>query len=108
MSYRYVELSGSRIAYRVHGSGPAIVLMKNNRRPLDYPIVEQLSQQFRVLQLHPIGFGASDRPDDFDFGRRPGDPATAAHQAGGRGDRLHLLGVRRTGPQRVWVGRRVG
>ncbi|TCC41363.1 alpha/beta fold hydrolase [Kribbella speibonae] len=68
MTYRYAELSASRIAYRVHGSGPAIVLMKNNRRPPDYPIVEQLSEHFRVLQIHPIGFGASDRPEDFDFG----------------------------------------
>jgi len=43
--------------------------MKNNRRPLDYPVAELLSQQVRVLQIHPVGFGASDRPDDYDFGR---------------------------------------
>ena len=68
MDHQYVELAGARIAYRASGSGPALVLMKNNRRPLDYPVAELLSQRFRVLQVHPVGFGASDRPDDYDFG----------------------------------------
>ncbi|HZX07976.1 alpha/beta fold hydrolase, partial [Kribbella sp.] len=27
-----------------------------------------LAERFRVFQLHPIGFGASDRPDVYDFG----------------------------------------
>jgi pimeloyl-ACP methyl ester carboxylesterase len=68
MTYQYAELAGARIAYRASGSGPALVLMKNNRRPPDYPIAGELSQQFRVLQIHPVGFGASDRPDEYDFG----------------------------------------
>lgn len=68
MDYQYVELDGARIAYRASGSGPALVLMKNNRRPPDYPVAELLSQRFRVLQIHPVGFGASDRPDAYDFG----------------------------------------
>ncbi|MEV0795146.1 alpha/beta hydrolase [Kribbella sp. NPDC050459] len=68
MTYRYVERSGARIAYRVSGAGPALVLMKNNRRPLDYPVVTPLAQRFRVLQIHPVGFGAGDRPDDYGFG----------------------------------------
>jgi pimeloyl-ACP methyl ester carboxylesterase len=61
-------VAGARIAYRASGSGPALVLMKNNRRPLEYPVADLLSQRFRVLQIHPAGFGASDRPDDYDFG----------------------------------------
>lgn len=68
MSYRYVAVDGARIAYRVSGSGPALVLMKNNRRPLDYPVADALSQRFRVLQIHPVGFGASERPAEYDFG----------------------------------------
>jgi pimeloyl-ACP methyl ester carboxylesterase len=68
MTYQYAELAGARIAYRASGSGPAVVLMKNNRRPPDYPIADALAQQFRGLQIHPVGFGASDRPDEFDFG----------------------------------------
>jgi pimeloyl-ACP methyl ester carboxylesterase len=68
MTYQYAELAGARIAYRASGSGPALVLMKNNRRPPDHPIAELLSQRFRVLQIHPVGFGASDRPEEYDFG----------------------------------------
>ncbi|WP_410785865.1 alpha/beta fold hydrolase [Kribbella sp. C-35] len=68
MSYQYVAVAGARIAYRASGSGPALVLMKNNRRPLEYPVADALSQRFRVLQIHPVGFGASDRPAEYDFG----------------------------------------
>jgi pimeloyl-ACP methyl ester carboxylesterase len=66
--YSYVTLNGARIAYRISGEGRALVLMANNRRPLDFPAAAELSQRFRVVQIHPIGFGASDRPDDYDFG----------------------------------------
>jgi len=66
--HRYVTLHDARIAYRISGGGPAVVLMKNNRRPLDYPAAAVLSRRFRVVQVHPVGFGASDRPDDYDFG----------------------------------------
>ena len=68
MQYQYVALHDARIAYRVSGTGPALVLMKNNRRPPDYPVAELLSRRFRVLQIHPVGFGASDRPEGYDFG----------------------------------------
>ncbi|GAA3144089.1 pimeloyl-ACP methyl ester carboxylesterase [Kribbella aluminosa] len=68
MTYRYVERAGARIAYRVSGSGPALVLLKNKRRPPDYAISDFLAERFRVFQLHPVGFGASDRPDAYDFG----------------------------------------
>jgi pimeloyl-ACP methyl ester carboxylesterase len=68
MSYQYVAVDGARIAYRASGSGPALVLMKNNRRPLNYPVTDVLAQRFRVLQIHPVGFGAADRPEEYDFG----------------------------------------
>jgi pimeloyl-ACP methyl ester carboxylesterase len=66
--YEYVELRGARIAYRMQGDGPALVLLQNNRRPRDFPAAELLADRFRVLGVHPIGFGASDRPTDYDFG----------------------------------------
>lgn len=43
-------------------------MIKNNRRPLDFPTATVLSDRFRVLQIHPVGFGASDRPADYAFG----------------------------------------
>ncbi|WP_433162576.1 alpha/beta fold hydrolase [Kribbella sp. CA-247076] len=66
--HEYVALNGARIAYRVSGDGPALVLLKNNRRPLDFPAALELSRRFRVVQLQPVGFGAADRPDTYDFG----------------------------------------
>ncbi|GAA1583203.1 alpha/beta hydrolase [Kribbella karoonensis] len=68
MTYRYVERAGARIAYRVSGSGAALVLLKNHRRPLHYAISAYLAERLRVFQVHPVGFGASDRPDGYDFG----------------------------------------
>ncbi|MGZ0150815.1 alpha/beta fold hydrolase [Kribbella sp. WER1] len=68
MTYRYVDRAGARIAYRVSGAGPALVLIKNNRRPPDYAITGFLSDRFRVFQVHPVGFGASDRPGTYEFG----------------------------------------
>ncbi|MEU8222727.1 hypothetical protein [Kribbella sp. NPDC048915] len=68
MTYRSVELAGARIAYRVGGAGPALVLMRNNRRPLDCPVADELGRRFQVFQIHAVGFGASERPDEYDFG----------------------------------------
>ena len=68
LPYRHVTLDGARIAYQVTGSGPAIVVIKNNRRPPDYGAVPLLAHSFSVFQVHPVGFGASDRPGRFEFG----------------------------------------
>lgn len=67
-SYEYAVLAGAKIAYQLTGSGPAVVLVKNNRRPRDLGAVELLADRFRVVQVHPVGFGASDRPPDYSFG----------------------------------------
>jgi pimeloyl-ACP methyl ester carboxylesterase len=66
--YSYVTMKGAGIAYRDSGDGPALVLMKNNRRPLDFPAATTLAERFRVVQIQPVGFGASDRPQEYDFG----------------------------------------
>ncbi len=67
--HEYVDVDGARVAYRVAGNGPAIVLIKNNRRPADFGVASLLTNHFRVVQVHPVGFGASDRPPTFAFGR---------------------------------------
>lgn len=65
---RRLEVDGAAVAYRSAGAGPAIVLIKNNRRPLDFGPVAFLTDRFRVLQVQPVGFGASDRPEEYAFG----------------------------------------
>ncbi|MGD7706976.1 alpha/beta fold hydrolase [Microlunatus sp. Y2014] len=68
MATRFVSIDRARVAYRAAGDGPAIVLISNNRRPLDLPVASLLAANFRTYQVHPVGFGASDRPDSYDFG----------------------------------------
>ncbi|MFI7061918.1 alpha/beta fold hydrolase [Kribbella sp. NPDC050124] len=96
-----LSLDGARIAYRVSGDGPAIVLMRNNRRPVDLPVVADLSQRFRVLQIHPVGFGASDRPDEYDFGSI-GDQVLAVCDHEGV-DRFAVWGFSQTGAMAALV-----
>ncbi|TCC58868.1 alpha/beta fold hydrolase [Kribbella pittospori] len=63
-----VVRAGARIAYEVSGDGPALVLIRNNRRPRDFRPADWLADRFRVVQVHPVGFGASERPAEYDFG----------------------------------------
>lgn len=68
VTIRTVEVDGARVAYRVAGDGQAIVLIKNSKHPVDFPVAQLLASNFRTLQIQPIGFGASDRPARYDFG----------------------------------------
>ncbi|QDP95436.1 alpha/beta hydrolase [Microlunatus elymi] len=68
MMIRTVEVDGARVAYRVAGDGPSVVLIKNNKHPLDFPVAQLLAPSFRTFQIQPVGFGASDRPARYDFG----------------------------------------
>ena len=43
-------------------------MVKNNRLPLEFGAARLLADRFRVFQIHPVGFGASDRPAEYDFG----------------------------------------
>lgn len=63
-----VIVDGARVAYQMAGDGPAIVMIKNHRRPPDLAPVRMLADRFRVFQVHPIGFGASERPEEYEFG----------------------------------------
>jgi pimeloyl-ACP methyl ester carboxylesterase len=65
---RTVLHAGARVAYQVRGSGPTLVLLKNNRQPREFPAAGWLADRFRVVEVHPVGFGASDRPTAYDFG----------------------------------------
>lgn len=60
-----VSFAGHGISYRVAGSGPALVLVKPHRHPKDYPQLRLLADRYQVIQVDPLGFGASDRPHDF-------------------------------------------
>lgn len=68
MTIRTVEVDGARVAYRVAGGGQVVVLIKNNKHPLDFPVAQLLASSFRTFQIQPVGFGASDRPASYNFG----------------------------------------
>jgi pimeloyl-ACP methyl ester carboxylesterase len=57
--------AGYRIAYRVLGEGPAVVLVKPHRLPKDYDLLTLLSARHQVIQIEPLGFGRSERPADY-------------------------------------------
>jgi hypothetical protein len=67
-----VRYAGHRISYRVVGHGMPLVLVKPHRDPAVYPQVRLLSDQYRVIQIEPLGFGRSDRPRDY--------PTTGLHE----------------------------
>jgi pimeloyl-ACP methyl ester carboxylesterase len=57
-----VPFAGHDISYRVAGRGPALVLVKPHRYPKDYLQLRLLADRYQVIQVEPLGFGASDRP----------------------------------------------
>jgi hypothetical protein len=57
-----VRFADQRISYRLAGSGPALVLVKPHRAPKDYVQLRLLADRFTLLQINPLGYGASDRP----------------------------------------------
>lgn len=59
------EFAGHRIAYRVAGHGPALVLLKNDRYSTISDELRLLSDRYTVVQISPLGFGRSDRPRDY-------------------------------------------
>jgi hypothetical protein len=65
---RSVDVDGARVAYRIAGEGPVVVLIKNSRHPVDFPVAQLLAGHYRTFQIHPVGFGASERPAGYDFG----------------------------------------
>lgn len=101
--YRYVTLEGARIAYQVSGTGPDIVMIKNNRRPLNLPAARLASDRFRVFEIHPVGFGASDRPESYAFGSIAAQVLAVMDQEGV--DRFTVWGFSQTACMAAMVAR---
>ncbi|MFF1816087.1 alpha/beta fold hydrolase [Kribbella sp. NPDC058245] len=100
---RTVLHAGARVAYQVSGSGPALVLLKNNRQPRDFPAVSWLADRFRIVEVHPVGFGASDRPTTYDFGSIGAQVLTVLDHEGL--DRFAVWGFSQTAAMAAMVAR---
>lgn len=57
----HLDFDGHRLAYRVSGTGPALVVLSLYRRAADMPQARLLSDRWRVFQIAPLGYGYSDR-----------------------------------------------
>src|ERR1700751_4766785 len=65
MEPRFAEVNGVKIAYRVQGEGPPLVLVigyRLNSGAWPAPFVEQLARRFTVITLDNRGTGLSDKP----------------------------------------------
>ena len=58
---RFVDFDGHRVAYRVAGEGPALVVLHLYRRREDVVQLRLLSSRLQVFEIAPLGFGRSDR-----------------------------------------------
>lgn len=63
VDWRAIEFCGHAIRYSVAGDGRAVVLPKKDRH--DYVPFHRLADRYRTLQVEPLGFGQSDRPDPY-------------------------------------------
>jgi hypothetical protein len=57
----HVDFEGHRVAYRVSGEGPAIVVLHLYRRREDLIHFRKLSDRRQVFEISPLGYGHSDR-----------------------------------------------
>ena len=55
-----VDFDGHRLAYRVTGQGPALVVLNLYRRRDDLVHARLLSNRYQVFQIYPLGYGYSD------------------------------------------------
>ncbi len=66
----HVESRGFAIDYSVDGDGPPLVLVAGTfcaaRHWVDYGYLETLARHWRVINIDPLGHGASDKPHDAD------------------------------------------
>lgn len=58
---RHLDFDGHRLAYRVSGEGPALVVISLYRRREDMIQAQVLSDRWRVFQIQPLGYGYSER-----------------------------------------------
>ncbi len=98
----HVESRGFTIDYAVDGDGPALVLIAGTlfaaRHWIEYGYVAALARHWRVINIDPLGHGASDKPHDADSYRAAGVTAdlTAVLDAEGV-DRAAVWGYSRGG-----------
>ena len=57
----HLDFDGHRIAYRVTGRGPALVVLSLYRRRADMLQARLLSGRRQVFQIAPLGYGSSER-----------------------------------------------
>lgn len=57
----HIDFDGHRLAYRVTGLGPALVVLNGYRRRRDLPQLRLLRAPWQVFQIDPLGYGYSDR-----------------------------------------------
>ena len=69
LRWRSVCVDGRRLWYSVVGRGPAVVLPKKDRG--DYLPTRLLADQYKLIQVEPLGFGRSDRPVTYPRGGVP-------------------------------------
>jgi pimeloyl-ACP methyl ester carboxylesterase len=57
----FIDFDGHRVAYRVIGQGPALVVLHLYRRREDNVRARLVSDRCQVFQIAPLGYGYSDR-----------------------------------------------
>lgn len=57
----HLDFRGHRLAYRVSGNGPALVVVHLYRRRLDVVQARMFSDRWQVFEIAPLGYGYSDR-----------------------------------------------
>jgi 3-oxoadipate enol-lactonase len=98
---------GCRIAYRVEGSGPALILSNSLGTNMDMwkPQVEALAAQFRVIRYDCRGHGGSDVPTGGYAIARLAEDALAVLDACGVA-RAHFCGLSMGGMVGQWLAAR--
>jgi pimeloyl-ACP methyl ester carboxylesterase len=99
----YVEFAGHRVAYRVAGDGPAIVILHLYRRREDLIHLRVLSSAYRVFEISPLGYGRSDRAAGY-AGEALADQVLAV-LGRHRVDRFVVWGYSAAGAMALCIGR---
>ena len=94
MSARFAQVNGIKLAYRVRGEGPVLVLVMGYRLnstawPADF--IERLAERFTVITPDNRGTGLSDKPTEgYALANMARDIAGLLDEL--KVDRIHLLG----------------
>jgi pimeloyl-ACP methyl ester carboxylesterase len=100
---RYLEFAGHRLAYRVAGEGPALVVLQLYRRREDVVQLRSLSHRWKVCEIAPLGYGRSDRVPGY-AGERLADQVLAVLDEHGV-DRFIVWGYSKGGAMAACIAR---